>query len=267
MQVKDHAPAAGTEVAGRSVSPVTTTQILVVLGASFAGALVKGVTGLGFPVIAVPLIALAIGVEDAVVIVALPNLAANVYLCAESRDARAQTRDLGLLVGFGIAGAVIGTIALVRLPEEPLLVGLAAMVFVFVAVFLRRPELTFDHRTARRGAPFVGAVAGICQGAVGVSGPVVATWIHGYRLLPRAYVHAVTFIFGVTGFAQIVVLAVQGRFTGPRLVGALVAAVPVVLATPLGLRLRSRLDGPQFGRVVLVVLLLSAVALLVEAAT
>lgn len=249
----------------RSVSLVTTTQLLVVLGASFAGALVKGVTGMGFPVIAVPLIALVLGVEEAVVIVALPNLAANVYLWAESRDARPQTRDLCLLVGFGIVGAVIGTVALVRLPEEPLLVGLAAMVLVFVVVFLRRPELTIDHRTARRGAPFVGTVVGLAQGAVGVSGPVVATWIHGYRLTPRAYVHSVTFIFGVTGFVQVVVLAVQGQFTASRLAGAAVAAVPVALATPLGLRLRSRLSGPQFGRVVLVVLVLSALALLVEA--
>lgn len=242
-------------------------EIAVVVLASFAGALVKAVTGLGYPVIAVPLIAIVLGVGDAVAIVALPNLAVNAYLCWEARDARSEARDLDLLVGFGIVGAIIGTIVLVQAPEEPLLIGLAVMVLVFVGVFLRHPELTIDQRTARRGAPFVGTAIGLAQGAVGVSGPVVATWLHGYRLAPRAYVHAITFIFGVTGFAQIVVLLAQGAFTSDRLIGALVAAVPVAVATPLGLRLRSRLAGPTFERVVLAVLAVSAASLLFEALT
>lgn len=240
-------------------------ELAVVVLASFAGALVKAVTGMGYPVIAVPLIALVLGVEDAVVLVALPNFAANVYLHVESRDARHETRDLDLLVGFGIVGAVIGTFALVSLPDEPLLFGLASMVVVFIVVFLVHPELTFSRRFARRGSPLVGTFVGLAQGALGVSGPIVATWVHGYRLSPRAYINQVTFIFGVTGLAQVVVLAVQGEFTARRLTAAAVAAVPVALAIPLGLRLRERLAGPAFERVVLATLLASAVALLVQA--
>ena len=93
----------------------------MVLLASGLGAVIKSVTGLGYPLIAVPLISLVLGIEDAVVIIAIPNLAANAFLCWESRDAQAQTRDLGRLCGLGVVGAVIGTIALVNLPEQPFL--------------------------------------------------------------------------------------------------------------------------------------------------
>lgn len=244
---------------------MTTSQLLVVAAASLLGATVKSVTGLGYPVLAIPLIALVLGVEDAVVLVALPNFAANSYLWWESRDVSDQTRDLPRLVGFGVVGAVIGTVALVRLPEEPLLVVLALTVVVFVANFLLRPDVAIDPVTATRWSPAVGTVVGLLQGSIGVSGPVVATWVHGYRLAPRVFVHTVTFIFGVTGAAQIVVLAAQGQFTRDRLVAAVVAGIPVALVTPLGVRLRDRLAGAAFERAVLVVLLASAVSLVVDA--
>jgi uncharacterized membrane protein YfcA len=244
---------------------MTPTQLLVVALASLAGATVKSVTGLGYPVLAVPIIALVIGVEDAVVLVALPNFAANAYLWWESRDVRDETRDLGRLVGFGIVGAVIGTVALVRLPEEPLLVVLALTIVVFVVNFVRRPDVAIDPATATRWSPVVGTVVGLLQGAIGVSGPVVATWVHGYRLPPRVFVHTVTFIFGVTGAVQILVLALQGQFTRDRLVAAAVAAVPVAIVTPLGVRLRDRLAGAAFDWAVLGVLVVSALSLLVDA--
>ncbi len=246
---------------------MTTTQLVVIVLASFAGALVKGVTGLGYPVLAVPLIALVTGIEDAVVVVAIPNLAANVILCWEARDARAEARDLGRLVGLGIVGAVIGTVALVHLPEQPLLIALALTVAVFVAQMIRRPELGLDRATATRWSPVAGLFTGLMQGAVGVSGPIVATWLHGYRLAVQTYVYSVTVIFGVTGAVQLVMLTVQGQLHGDRVVGALLAGVGVAIALPLGLRLRRRLAGPTFEKVVLVVLLVSAVSLLFEAFT
>ena len=189
------------------------------------------------------------------------------YLCWESRDTHDQARDLPTLLGFGIVGAVVGTVALVTVPEEPLLVLLATSIAVFVFNFLRRPDLAISERTGRRFSPAVGTVAGLLQGSVGVSGPVVATWVHGYRLAPRAFVHTVTLIFGVIGAAQIVVLATQGQFDLDRLLGALAAAVPVVIVTPLGVKLRDRFAGAAFDRVVLAVLLASAVSLLVDALT
>ncbi len=244
---------------------MTSTQLLVVVLASLAGATVKSVTGMGYPVLAVPLISLVLGVEDAVVLVALPNFAANLYLWWESRDVADQTRDLSRLVGFGIVGAVVGTVALVHLPEEPLLIVLALAIGLFVVNFFRRPDLAIDARTATRWAPAVGMVSGLLQGSIGVSGPVVATWMHGYRLPARVFVHSVTFIFGVTGAVQIVVLAAQGQFTAERLVGAAAAAAPVALVTPLGVRVRGRLAGSTFERVVLGVLVVSAVSLVVDA--
>ncbi len=244
---------------------MTSTQLLVVLLASGLGAVIKSVTGLGYPLIAVPLISLVLGIEDAVVIIAIPNLAANAFLCWESRDAQAQTRDLGRLCGLGAVGAVIGTIAFVNLPDQPFLIVLALSILLFLFQFIRKPEFSFSPAFTRRWSPAVGLLAGAMQGAIGVSGPIVATWFHSYRLPARAYIHSLTFMFGVTGAVQLVILLGQGQMTPDRLVGALVASVAVAVATPIGLRLRKRLAGPSFEKLVLLTLVVSAVALIFDA--
>ncbi|MFV0315970.1 MAG: TSUP family transporter [Microthrixaceae bacterium] len=244
---------------------MTVDQLLLIAVASLAGAMVKSVVGMGYPVLAVPLIALGLGVEDAVVVVALPNLAANAYLWWESRDATATAGPMGRFLVFGSLGAVLGTVALVRLAPEPLMIVLALSVVVFVVNFLARPDFELAPALARRLSPLVGMVAGLLQGAIGVSGPVVAGWVHTYKLPPRAFVHSITAVFGLTGAIQVIVLALQGQFTSARFAGIAVAAVPVAAVMPVGVRLRNRLAGSTFDRVVLAALSVSAVSLLADA--
>lgn len=246
---------------------MTGAEIAVVLGASLLGAFVKSVTGMGYPLIAVPLITLALGIEDAVVIVAAPNLAANALLCFGARDGRHHARDLPVLVGCGFLGAFVGTYALVKVAEDPLLVALAATIVAFVVNFVRSPELRVDPRTSARWSPVVGGVAGVMQGAVGVSGPVVATWLHGYRLPKQTYVFSVTAIFGVSGAVQFMLLVVAGELHGARLAVSALAFVPVLAMIPVGTQMRRRLGGPGFERAVLAVLVASGLALVLRVLT
>lgn len=243
---------------------LSTGLLVTIVIASALGAGVKGVTGMGYPLLAVPLISLVGGVEDAVVAVAAPNLAANIALCWHARAGRSEARDLGRLTGWGIAGAVVGTVALVELPDEPLLVALALLIVGFVVQFLRHPELRLTHDAAHRWSPVAGTVTGLMQGALGVSGPVVGAWFHGYRLPRDTYVFSITLLFGVTGAVQLAILLGQGEMTGDRAWAALAAAVPAAIMLPLGVRLRSRLAGPTFDRMVLAVLLASAVSLVAQ---
>jgi uncharacterized membrane protein YfcA len=243
---------------------LTGVEIAIIVAGSVLGGFVKGVTGMGYPLVAVPLITLALGIEGAVVVVAAPNLAANAYLCWHARDGRTEARDLGRLVGFGMVAAVVGTVALVALPEEPLLVALVVTIVAFIVQFVRTPHLRMDSATSRRWSPVAGAFAGAMQGAVGVSGPVVATWLHGYRLPTTAFVYSVTMIFGFTGAVQFVILAGSGAYDRDRLVGTAVASVAIAAMLPIGTALRARLGGRAFERVVLGVLAISAISLLVR---
>ena len=240
---------------------MSATELLVVGLVSIAGAFVKSVTGMGYPLIAIPTLALAFGVETAVAVIAIPNAALNALLAFDVRKEWRRTRDLPALVATGLVGGVVGALVLVEAPERPLLIGLAISVLAFVIQRLRAPAYALAPATTRRWAPWVGLAAGFSHGAVGVSGPIVALWFQGYRLPKDAYVLAVTLVFLVGGLAQLGVLVAAGVF-GPSLFGATGVAMAATLAMiPIGRRVRDRLAGQTFDRLILALLLLSGLSL------
>ena len=63
------------------------------------------------------------------------------------------------------------------------------------------------------------------------------------------------------GLAQIVGVAVTGLYSADRLLISALAVIPVVIVTPLGIALSRRLSTVGFDRLVLIVLVASAVKL------
>ena len=238
-------------------------ELAIVLAAVIVGSVVKAVTGMGLPLVVIPIAALFTDVESAVVIIALPNLLANVVLGARERSSFATTRDLPTLAVFSIIGATIGTLLFVNVPEEPLIVALVVAILGYILLFFARPEHRTGPEQSRRLAPGVGLLAGGFQGAIGISGPIVGSWIHSYRLDRGGYILSVTVLFLVSGLTQFAILVASGELDG-RLVATLLACVPVLASIPVGTALRSRISGRGFDLATIGLLALSVAALVVR---
>lgn len=246
---------------------MSTTELIVVGVASALAMLAKSATGLGYPLIAIPILAPLIGIETAVAVVTLPNAMANLLVGWRTRQARSETRDVFVLTATSAIGAVAGTFVLVSTPERPLLIVLAAAVLLFVVRSLWYGDVSVSPEAARRASPAVGLVSGVMQGAVGVSGPIIGSWLYAYRLPRDAYIFSLSVLFLVAGLAQITSLASIGAYDSDRLVAAAVGFGPVLAVLPAGEYLRARLSGSQFDRVVLALLAASGVTLVVRAMT
>lgn len=246
---------------------MSTAELIVVGVASAVAMLAKSATGLGYPLIAIPILAPLIGIETAVAAITLPNAAANILVGWRTRHARSETRDVFVLSATSAMGAAAGTFVLVSAPERPLLFVLATTVLLFVVRALWFGDITVPPGAARRASPAVGIVTGVMQGAVGVSGPIIGSWLYAYRLPRDAYIFSLSVLFLVAGLAQIASLASIGAYDSDRLIAAAVGFGPVLAMLPVGEYLRARLSGSQFDRVVLGLLAASGVTLVVRAFT
>lgn len=238
-------------------------EVAIVLVAMLVAWTVKAVTGMGGPILVVPIASLFVDVETAVAVVAFPNLLSNLLLAVRERESISDTRDLPVLAGFGIVGAIGGAFVFVHAPEDPLVILLIVALSIYVITFFAKPDLRVGPDRSRRLAPAVGLIGGGFQGAIGISGPIIGSWIHSYRLPRNAHVLSVTSLFFITGTAQLIVIAANGKLAGLVLV-TLASCIPVFVSVPIGTRLRDRLNGRAFDLAVVSLLCVSIVALTVR---
>jgi uncharacterized membrane protein YfcA len=244
---------------------VTTAQIIAIVIAVIIGAVVKSVTGMGLPLIAVPIITVFAGAETAIATLAIPNTAQNLVLVIRHRGFRRDSVGLGRFAVAGIVGAVVGTLLLGTVPESVITVLLILVVSAYLISVTVTAEFGLTRTTAQRWSPLTGLVAGVFQGASGISGPLVASWFHAVRLPRGPFVFSIAMVFLLSGVAQALVLGRTGLLDGRVLVS--VALTIIVLATiPLGPVLSAKLGSRGFERAVLLLLAASVVALVVELA-
>ena len=241
---------------------MTATEIAVIIAAVLVGSLVKSVTGMGFPIIAVPIMSLYTGPATAIAVIAIPNAAQNLGIAWSHRHAHAETEGLSVFCGVGVLGAVAGALTLGVVPEDLTSAVLVVAIAAWVLQTLRRPDLVVRPEQRSLANPLAGALAGIFQGAAGISGPIVAAWHHGLRLSREAFILSIATAFFLTGTAQIAVLGARGELSG-RLGVSAVLTIIVLGTIPIGSRLRDRLSGPAFERLVLVMVAASGLGLLV----
>jgi uncharacterized protein len=239
-------------------------ELAVIVAAMALGGFVKGATGVGLPQITIPVMAIFLGVQHAVVVMAIPGIVANAWLLWRHREYLRLTRDLPALLGAGIVGTALGTFGLQALDSRVLGLVVAGVILLYVVIVLARSDVALPPALTRYTSPPVGLVAGMMQGSTGMSGPVVSTYLHSYRLGKETFVVSVVTLFQVYALTQAVTLVSLGLYTTRLLVESLLALLPLAAAVPLGAWFSGRLSRRGFDVFVLVVLLLTATKLVYD---
>jgi hypothetical protein len=214
------------------------------------GALAKGITGVGLPILAVPVLASFTSVEEAVVVMVLPGVAANGWLVVTHKKWAVLRHHSGFLL-LGLAGGGFGTWLLSILDDRWLKLILAIWLGVYLIQYFS--ERSYDRYFSGRGAlrPLLGMAAGTIQGASGISAPIVAPYFHANGLVREAYAFATAFTFLLFSGAQVAAMSKMDLLTADRLMIGLIVVVPTLLFTHLGIRLARNFSEKTFHRILL----------------
>ena len=218
------------------------------------GGFLKGVTGIGMPVIVIPVMALFVGIESAIIVMAIPGVITNGWMTWQNRECYKEVTGMTAILVAGIIGTVLGVAILYVASERLLSIVLFAWIVVYIASRILHPDFQLALQAQRLVAPWVGVVAGIFQGATGICAPVLATYFHAIRLRPNAYVLAVSAPFALLSLAQAISLSAAGMFTEELLVLGVLALVPAAVFIPLGICVRPMINRDLFDNLILVLI-------------
>jgi uncharacterized membrane protein YfcA len=224
---------------------------------------IRGISGFGSGLIAVPLLALTQPLTFVVPLILLTDFTASLVLGGPNFRHIAKD-ELRRVLPPGLIGVVAGTFLLLSLPKTPMLVGLGSVVIVFA---LRNLFLTGGQPkpVATWWAWPAGLTGGTVSALFGTGGPPYVIYLT-HRLYDKHVLRA-TFsgLFFIEGLARIVTFGATGLFTSTHLSAFLMALPVSLLALWLGSQSHSRLSNAQMTRLIGAILLLAGVSLYLKA--
>ncbi len=227
-------------------------QTIVIITAAVAvGSFAKGAVGIGLPLVAVPTAAAFLGVQHAIAVLSIPVFASNIWICWRYRKLAMEIPHLSVALGFAAFGTFLGSVVLVSLSDTALIWILIFWIAAYLLNLALNPEFKLEGRAAKIASPFIAAFGGVCQGATGIAGPVVATWIHSYRLKNEVYVFGVSIMFFAIALAHIVCITAFGLLDTTRTILGWWLGVPTLLFVQIGMWTTRYISSKWFSRVVI----------------
>jgi uncharacterized membrane protein YfcA len=225
----------------------------VALGAGF----VQATAGFGFALLAVPLMALVVPPQTAVVTVFLLGAVSSVLTAFFHHGHIDRTETWRLSTG-AIVAMPLGALILVTASAGVLRIALGVAT-CSAAVWMLLP------RTRRRAPAVVrpattysvGAMSGVLNTALTTSGPPLVVYLRARGLSTDPFRATISAVFTITNLVGLMILALSGAIHRPAVAAFVLTVVPALIGWGAGNAVAGRLHNRHFIRLVDVILLVS----------
>ncbi len=229
---------------------------IIAIAAVFLGGVCQGLTGFGFGLIVVPILALVWDVKGAVVLGMLLGMVSTIPPLFEVRSQVRFRPVFALLAGTAV-GTPLGVIMLVLVDADTLKLWVASVVVCLALVFSFTQRLRLRSQ-ALGTALGIGTISGVLRGSTSMGGPPIAFYLLGreegteqFRTTFLAYLLPAT-AMALTGFF------VAGKVT-PEVVAVSAVSLPsLFIGLRVGARARHGLQPSAFQAVVLAILVMTS---------
>ncbi|GBE42415.1 sulfite exporter TauE/SafE [bacterium BMS3Bbin10] len=234
---------------------VVETAGIVAVAFLLAG-FVKGVIGMGLPTVSLALLALTLGLKEAMALMLIPAIATNLWQGLAGGNFKNLMKRIWPLLLAACPAIWVGAGVLARASALHLAAVLGAMIFIYAALALARIDVPAPGRHERWMSPLVGGATGILTGLTGSFVMPAVPYLQALGLSRHELVQAMGISFSVSMLA--LALALAGHSLLPADLGLMSAGalVPAAAGMMLGIQVRKRLSEDRFRKIFFVALAL-----------
>ena len=225
--------------------------------------LIRGITGFGSGLIAIPLLAHFLPLTFVVPLILVVDLIASAILTRQTK-LQVQWNEIGLLLIPTIIGMLIGIFLLINLPREPLLAGLGAFVILFGLRYAL--NIHSEKPISRWWSAPTGLFGGLIGAMFGTGGPPYVVYLT-HRLKDKTQLlGTLSGIFMIDGALRTIMFLSVGLLVQDDMLIAILLTVPLMGAgLYLGKKIHLGISHRQQLRIIGGLLLLSGSSLLWKA--
>ena len=242
--------------------PVGLTLLAAMAGAFVIGGLVKGLLGVGLPLVVVPLLALVIPSPKAIALMGIPILLSNVWQAVDGGHARyALRRFATVLVPLVVATALTVRLTL-GLDVATLDMLVACALLLAIVLMAWHPKLDVEPRRERYWGAVVGALSGAMGGVSSLMGPLLITYLVALRLTREQFIGSISILYLAGALPLYLSMGALGVLGPPELLLSALALAPMFVGMWIGKQVRQYVSEVLFRRLLLGFLTTIAVLLL-----
>ncbi|HEY4296638.1 MAG TPA: sulfite exporter TauE/SafE family protein [Paraburkholderia sp.] len=226
-----------------------TIELTCVLLATFLGAgMIKGVTGMGLPTVAMGVLGATMSPLTAAAILIIPSFVTNVWQMLAGQNTLRLIRRLWAMMLCIVIGTVLGARLLIVV--DPVWSGraLGIALIAYAAYALFSPTISTPKRVELWLSPVIGMVTGLLTGATGVFTLPAVPYVQSLGLQKDELVQALGLSFTISTVALAVGLAAHGAFRLDQLGLSLLAVLPALVGMWLGSIVRQKISPKTFRR-------------------
>ena len=236
---------------------LSVVQLILSVFIIFLAYTVKGLSGFGSGLIAIPLLALFLPLTLIVPLLGLLSYSGTIMQSIHLRK-QVSWRDMLPLIPFSILGIIIAVWLLVNVSEYLLVRSLGIFVLVY-SVYSFLP--LSDPVGGRKWAIVAGSFGGMVGALFGTGGPFYVIYLKMRKLSKGQFRATIAMIFLVDGGVRISGYAISGLYT-MQVLWLLAILFPVLLlGMYMGNHLHVKIDQKQFNQIISVLLMVGGVML------
>ncbi len=241
--------------------------LLLFIGLTFfLAGIVKGVTGMGLPTVAMGLLGALMPPVAAAALLIVPSFVTNVWQLLSGPSFAALMRRLWPMMLGIVLGTVAGASVLAHGQTQWTTAGLGLALVAYAGFTLMARQLSVPSRLEPWLSPLVGAATGVVTGSTGVFVIPAVPYLQALGLRKDDLIQALGLSFTVSTIALAVGLGWRGAFRLDGLALSSLAIAPALAGMWLGQVVRHNVSPERFRRWFLVCLLLLGIELVLKSA-
>lgn len=240
--------------------PLSLIEIMLCVSILFIAYVIKGMSGFGSGLIAIPLLALLLPLTVVVPVLALLSYSGTVYQGISFRK-NASWKDLLPLLPFSLIGIVLALWILVNVNINFLTLALGIFIFCY-AIYSLFPMRSVAG--SRYWAVVAGSFAGFVGALFGTGGPFYVFYLKMRKLNKQHFRATISMIFLFDGAARMTGYIMSGLFTEKMLLLVVLLLPVLIAAIYTGNHLHFKIKEHRFNQLISILLLISGISLTIK---